>query len=117
MYPEADRLEVPFSRGRDAKGHYYCVDPKGGNEGLFWLIKVRKVFLLLAEALMDREAVNRVEIIENSLYGFETPEQLFGKFADFRIRDEDGYVAQQRPDAHFGPTSSAPKPIKSPFGD
>ena len=116
MYPECGERETPLARGRDGKGNYLVIDPKGGNEGLFWLVKARDIFLRESEALMNREAVNSVEVIEHSLWEFPKAQLVYAEYCSFRIRNEDNYRASWRPDTSFGP-SNVPRPIKSPFGN
>lgn len=117
IYSEVSDRETPFARGRDGKGNYWVVDPKGGNEGLLWLLLARRIFLQLAENVMDREAVMRVEVLEASTYEYQRPEAFYQDHLVFRIRNEDNYRASWRPDEDFGRTTSAPKPVRSPYGD
>jgi hypothetical protein len=43
--PESEvRAEIPFAKGRDSKGKYYVIDPRGGNEGVLWLMAARAAF-------------------------------------------------------------------------
>ena len=116
VYMECEKNSVPFTRGRDGKGNYWVVDPKGGNEGLLWLVKARDIFLGLGEAVMDREAVMRVEVLEASTYEYQRPEEFYADYLWFRIRDADDYLASQRPGTPFGRNSQTRQPAVSPYG-
>ena len=117
VYTEVSERETPIARGRDGKGNYWVIDPKGGNEGLFWLIRAREVYLKLAEDIMAREAVMRVEVLEESVHDYQKPEEFYAEVLSFRIREDPYYRAIWRPDGDFGRTSPTPKSIKSPYGD
>lgn len=117
VYSEVDEREAPIARGRDSKGNYWVIDPKGGNEGLLWLVRAREVFLTLSEDIMAREAVMRVEALEESTHDYQKPEEFYEDVLSFRIRQEPYYQASWRPDSEFGRTSLASRPIKSPYGD
>jgi len=50
-----DDTTSPIGKGRDSRGTYYVVDPKGGNEGIAWLLQARKKAISLGHALMAAE--------------------------------------------------------------
>jgi hypothetical protein len=101
-YEEAEDHRLPFDKGRDAKGKYYVIDPMGGDEGLLWLLRCRKVILGKVQDVMAQEAAGD---FESGRVGFTQPSVLYYDwFADLRIRNEDGYVAQQR---YAGPPRKA----------
>lgn len=96
-----DEREVPFSRGRDAKGAYYAMDPKGGNEGLFWLMNVRKVLLGLAGKVMHAEQSGNFEFTlgNKADVGYSQnlaqPADLYAEwFEGTRVRTTEQYLAQ-----------------------
>jgi len=117
MYPEVGEKETPLARGRDSKGNYWVIDPKGGNEGLLWLVRARRIFADLCGELMDREAVMRVEALEGSLTEYERPEALYREVLSFRLRGPGNYEASWRPDITFGRVTQAREPVRSPYGD
>lgn len=49
------RIEIPFAKGRDSKGKYYVLDPRGGDEGLLWLLQARERFYELSKTMLDGE--------------------------------------------------------------
>jgi hypothetical protein len=55
MGHESQARNRPIGKGRDAKGVYYCIDPKGGNEGILWLLRAREKTMKLALGVMEAE--------------------------------------------------------------
>jgi hypothetical protein len=94
-YIDAPAHQLPFDKGRDARGKYYVVDPVGGDEGRLWLLRCRNIVLEKATALMARQLVG--DFAEPDA-GLVQPGNLYGEwFADTRIRDAQNYIAQMRP--------------------
>ena len=92
---------LPLARGRDARGVYYCLDPKGGNEGVLWLLRCRKVLMRHAKTVMNAEASgnfdftlgNKAEIGYNQ--NLAQPSDLYSEwFEGTRVREVDFYLAQ-----------------------
>jgi len=89
--------EVPFARGRDSKGNYYVMDPKGGNECLLWFIKVRQVTVDRVQNLMRAEAGGNFEVgLWASAYGDNQPAACYMDWFETTtlVRSGANYMAQ-----------------------
>ena len=106
--------ELPFAKGRDARGKYYVIDPRGGDEGWLFLLKCRKIAAIRVQEMMQAQRQGDVECWNS---GFTQPSVLYGEWFDgTRIRDDETYRAQQRVqkapvirgdhDVHFEPFGS-----------
>jgi hypothetical protein len=95
-----DKTWVPFAKGRDAKGAYYVIDPRGGNEGLLWLAALRSRFYQLSEMLMRNEQAGEFDpegIIGKGMVAHD----FISEHAPGAIRSKAGYLAQVHPGRRF----------------
>ena len=108
-----DEKFIPFASGRDSKGRYYVVDPKGGTEGILWLTAFmsnahkRSRLLMAAEAAGDFEAEG---ILGHSVVGWD----YMLEFAPSPIRSVEGYHAQTHPDKAFSYVAYDSGPMNEP---
>lgn len=103
-YFDAPVHQLPFDKGRDARGKYYVIDPMGGNEGRLWLLRCRNIVLEKAVLLMNRQLGG--DFTEDDP-GLTQPGNLYQEwFADTRIRNHELYLAQMRPNEVRAPSEA-----------
>lgn len=116
-YPSVEPKETPFSRGRDAKGNYYIIDPKNGNEGLFWLVIARQKVLRRVIDLMRSEASGHMEnsLWSSEMIGGNQPADCYADIiGEFRIRSIDNHQAQWEPGRRYSASQERMAEIKHP---
>ena len=97
---EFDDSLVPFASGRDSKGRYYVIDPKGGTEGILWLTALRSNAYKKARLLMTAESSGDFEaegILGHSVIGWD----YILEWAPDPIRSATAYQAQLHPHRKF----------------
>lgn len=96
---EYDDKRTPFASGRDSKGRYYVIDPKGGTEGVLWLTALRSNAFKWSRLLMTAEANGD---FENEYTGTQnTGREFVMEFAPDPIRGGLAYQSQLHPDRKF----------------
>lgn len=102
-----DEKFLPFASGRDSKGRYYVVDPKGGSEGILWLTAFRSNAHKQSRLLMTAEASGDFEaegILGHSVVGWD----YMLEFAPTAIRSVSAYHAQTHPNDRFSHVAYEP---------